>query len=316
MNVSISICTWNRAKLLDQTLEKMRNLRIPEGVEWEVLVVNNHCTDDTDDVIRCHQKSLPLRHLHEDRPGKSYAVNLSVREAQGDLILFTDDDVLVAEDWIATYVAAANDWPDASFFGGTVDYWFESEPPRWLFRNLRLLTAHYALRNVSPSIIPFPDGESPFGANMAIRREALKAFQFNTNLGPTKNNQVRGEELELLKRMKDAGHKGIWVGPAKVRHFIPTERLNKKFIWEWSRGHGRSYVRVFGMPECPTVGGVPRWVLRKYIEKRLQSLFLNPFKNAAWVKSYIWSAYLQGIMDEVRDSQKRAMMDALPATSS
>jgi hypothetical protein len=54
MHVTVAICTWNRAGLLAQTLEQMRQLVIPPGVTWELIVVNNNCTDDTDQVIaRC-----------------------------------------------------------------------------------------------------------------------------------------------------------------------------------------------------------------------------------------------------------------------
>ena len=46
VSVSVVICTWNRAGLLDQTLARMRELHVPAGLAWELLVVNNNCTDD------------------------------------------------------------------------------------------------------------------------------------------------------------------------------------------------------------------------------------------------------------------------------
>ena len=59
--ISVAICTWNRAQLLDQTLDHLTRVRIPEGAEWEVLVVNNNCTDNTDRVLEKHFSHLPLR---------------------------------------------------------------------------------------------------------------------------------------------------------------------------------------------------------------------------------------------------------------
>ena len=59
--VTVAICTWNRADLLDRTLAQMHRLWIPEGVTWELLVVNNNCTDHTDEVINRHAAALPLR---------------------------------------------------------------------------------------------------------------------------------------------------------------------------------------------------------------------------------------------------------------
>ena len=63
--ITVAICTWNRAQLLDQTLTEMRKLRIPPGIEWELLVVNNNCTDDTDGVLDRHEGRLPIRRLFE-----------------------------------------------------------------------------------------------------------------------------------------------------------------------------------------------------------------------------------------------------------
>ena len=75
MKITVAICTWNRAALLDQTLCEMHKLEIPAGVEWELLVVNNNCTDGTDAVVAEHAKGLPILRLFEARPGLSNAGN-------------------------------------------------------------------------------------------------------------------------------------------------------------------------------------------------------------------------------------------------
>src|SRR5271157_1710832 len=73
--VSVTICTWNRAAILDRTLESFRSLRVPDGVEWELLLVDNNCTDETPEVARCHAVHLPLRLLVEPVQGVSIARN-------------------------------------------------------------------------------------------------------------------------------------------------------------------------------------------------------------------------------------------------
>ena len=85
MHVTVAICTWNRARLLDQTLTGLHALRIPEGITWELLVVNNRSTDDTDAVISRHADTLRLRRLCEPKQGLSNARNCAVRAARGDL---------------------------------------------------------------------------------------------------------------------------------------------------------------------------------------------------------------------------------------
>lgn len=63
MLLSVGICTWNRAASLDRTLAALATVHIPTGWDWEVLVVNNNSTDDTDQVIARHAMALPIRRV-------------------------------------------------------------------------------------------------------------------------------------------------------------------------------------------------------------------------------------------------------------
>ena len=111
MKLSIVICTWNRSSLLAQTLEQFTRLRVPEHSTWEVLIVNNACTDDTDAVIKRFDGSLPIRRLFEAVAGHTHARNCAIRHATGDLLIWTDDDVLVSEDWLTRYEEAYARYP-------------------------------------------------------------------------------------------------------------------------------------------------------------------------------------------------------------
>src|SRR6266511_1998288 len=163
MLVSVAICTWNRARLLDLTLAELRRLRVPEGVEWELLVVNNNSPDDTAAVVARHAPHLPLRALTELRQGLSHARNAAVTAARGDLVLFTDDDVLVDPEWLAGYVAAARRWPDAAYFGGLIAPFYERRPPAWVEANLGCLFGMLVLRDFGPHPAPSAEEPHPFG---------------------------------------------------------------------------------------------------------------------------------------------------------
>jgi len=121
MDATIIICTFNRSALLDKTLERLRCLDVSASADWEILVVNNNSNDDTDAVIRRHSEQLPIRPLWEPRQGKSHAANLAVSEARGDLLLWTDDDVLVERGWLRAYVEAAQAYPHVSIFGRPIE---------------------------------------------------------------------------------------------------------------------------------------------------------------------------------------------------
>jgi glycosyltransferase involved in cell wall biosynthesis len=283
----------------------MCDLRIPQGIAWELLIVNNNCSDHTDAIIARYSDCLPIRRVVELRTGKSHAANTAITLARGELILWTDDDVLVDSEWLAEYVEVSKAWPDAQFFGGTVDPYFEIEPPQWLNNNLKRIRNLYAILELGADVRPLLAGEMPVGANMAIRAKLLRQFRFNTDLGPSRKNQIRGEEIELLERLMAHGHRGVWVGTAKVRHFIPAERLTGRFLWDWYRGSGRTVVRRNQIQECAYICGVPRWVLCMYIKYRLLSVCLYPLKNGRWLDAFRKAAQLRGVMEE---SRKRISM--------
>lgn len=298
MQVTVAICTWNRAALLDQTLARLAEVAAPPDVSWELIVVNNNCTDDTDSVLERHAGRLPLRRLFEPSPGLCHARNAAIGAARGELLVWTDDDVLVEPDWLAAYVAAARQWPQASFFGGSVEPLYAETPPRWLANHFDQVAGAYAVRRLGPDDRPLADHEFPFGANMAQRTEVVRQFLFDQAFGLEGDGQVRGDEVDLAERLRARGHRGVWVGTARVRHYIPAERLTARYLWNYYEGQGRSQVRRGDVASCVELFGLPRWAMRRYVEQRALSLVLSPLKNAAWLRAYRSAAALRGVLNE------------------
>jgi glucosyl-dolichyl phosphate glucuronosyltransferase len=298
MFVSVVICTWNRANLLDRTLNAMRRLVIPQEIEWELLVVNNNSTDDTDAIIERHARQLPIRRLVETRPGKSHAANLAVDSARGELVVCTDDDVLVDPDWLTEYVKAARGHPEATFFGGTVTPWFETRPPRWIVRHLSSIRFCFAICDLGPAVRPLGPREAPVGANMAFRTGVLRTYRFDSRLGPRKEDPRNGEETELIDRLRRAKHEGLWVGSARVQHFIPSARLKSQPVYTWHRWQGRVLARSINFGARPRLLlGIPLWVFRSYWTARLKAFLLSPFKGPSWLKAFLDSAKWKGCME-------------------
>jgi glycosyltransferase involved in cell wall biosynthesis len=300
MNVTVAICTWNRAKLIDQTLAQMRQLRIPDGVEWELLVVDNNCNDGTDAVLTSYTAKLPLRKLKESRQGKSHAANLAVANTTADLLIWTDDDVLVDENWLAEYVRAANAWPEASFFGGRIDPLYEVEPPAW-FRKYEY--ALLPLRSLDAEERLLTPREQVFGANMAFRLPVMKRYPFDPDLGRVGATFVLGEEAAIINRMYDDGHLGVWVPSAAIKHVVPAARMKSKNVWRYMHGLGRMNVRMKEF--CPSgheLGGAPRWLYPQYVKAfaayawQVVTRQDDPFpamRQAAWLEGVIVECWHQ-----------------------
>jgi glucosyl-dolichyl phosphate glucuronosyltransferase len=288
MKLTVVICTWNRAKLLNQTLSRMIELCIPRGVTWELLVVNNNSTDNTESVLAYYADRLPIRKVFEATPGLSNARNRAIREVQGDLILWTDDDVLVDNDWIAAYATAAQRWPIAAFFGGPIEPWFEGEPPRWLQQIYSRVENSFAARNLGREPRLLNDGKFPFGANMAVRTTEQRRYLFNPELGLRPSSRLLGEESVLFEEMTRNGLEGRWVPEAKVQHFIPKSRQTIKYLRSYYRGYGQYCTLKTNQEPGARLFGRPRWMWRKAVENdMLFYLKRLCFKPESWIDNLI-----------------------------
>jgi glycosyltransferase involved in cell wall biosynthesis len=297
MNISIGICTWNRCELLRAGLEAMTRLAIPAGVDWEVLVVNNNCTDATDDVVKSFEMRLPIRGLFEARPGKSNALNAAIREARGECILWTDDDTRVDEGWVAAYCRAFERWPAAAVFGGAIDPWFEDRPPAWLSRVMDRIGNAYAVRDFGTEPVGLADDVVPFGANMAVRRDVQVRYTYNAALGPRPGIPLRGEETAIVRQMLKDGLEGWWIPDARVRHFIPKSRQRVKFVREFFFGQGLYYGTELPVGKYPEVFGRPRYLWRQALESEARyrggRLFRSP---EVWIQHLAEAAQAWGQM--------------------
>ena len=134
MDFTVAICTWNRAALLKRTLQAFQKVRLPPGASWELLVVNNRCTDNTDEVLASFEGVLPLRGLFQERQGQSAARNLALAEFKGDRLLWTDDDVEPDPDWILALLDTFNEEQADVVFGPSFPIWV-TRRPSWFGRS-------------------------------------------------------------------------------------------------------------------------------------------------------------------------------------
>ena len=240
MRVQIAICTWNRARLLDRTLDQMRRVEVPTDTQVEFLIVDNASQDDTREVISHYAETLNIRSLAEDQQGHCHARNRAIAAADGDLIVWTDDDVLVDKKWIWHYVAAAKEQSEVAFWGGPILPEFVDRRPLWIKENWKRCKGCFAVRDLGETPVEFDPSTLPYGANFAVRTDVQKQFTFNTDLGRKGNLVVGDDEIELLRRILDRGYRGRWLPQAKVAHLIPAERTTEKYVGDYFYGQGRN----------------------------------------------------------------------------
>lgn len=307
MLLTVTICTFNRAESLRRTLESLVAIRIPESARWEVLVVNNNCSDHTDAVIAAFADRLPIRREFEPRPGASHARNRAVETAKGEYLVWTDDDVVVDREWLAAYANAFRRHPEAAVFGGTIRPRYEQPVVKWVAESEALLAAPYCIRDLGEKPLPLSIAgyRLPLGANFAVRAQEQRAFLYDPQLGPGPNSQRRGEEHDVIEKILESGAIGYSVPDALVEHCIGQERQTISYLTRYFEGAGEAdaYLRRQG---ASLYFGVPRWLWRGLIEGwLLYHLHRKISPGPVWVTHLKNYAYARGAIRYWIDHRKR-----------
>ena len=240
MRFTVAICTWNRAALLGEALGRLARAQRPAG-DWELLVVNNNSTDDTERVLETFEGRLPLRRAFEERQGLSHARNAAVKEAGGEYIVWTDDDVFVREGWLAAYARAVERHPEAAVFGGPIRPRFEGTPPAWLSDTWQEVGPAFAARDLGDEPFELRVGKLPYGANYVVRAREQRLFPYDPALGRVKSGGALGEETAVIRAILAAGGTGWWVPDASVEHWIPKERQTVSYLRSYYALQGRTF---------------------------------------------------------------------------
>ncbi|WP_160164501.1 glycosyltransferase family 2 protein [Pedosphaera parvula] len=280
MDTSVIICTRNRAGSLKETLESVKELRSMLGLQQEVLVVDNGSSDETQAVVKQTQfAEIKLRYVFESRPGLAVARNRGVKEARGRLLLFTDDDVRLPQNWIELMCSPILEGR-ADAVVGRVKLAPELERG-WM-------TATHRSWLASTEGVDFGNPERLVGANMALNRAVFeKVPMFDEELGAGALGS--GEETLFSLQLKEAGFRLGAVPASEVWHFFGEERLRRR-SWlaacmqqgksgaylnhHWrherlARARYRLYAnlaryyfwRVVKWKECRRAEGIPLWEL-------------------------------------------------------
>ena len=175
MNVSVILCTYNRSESLAKALASIAQSRVPESIQWEVLVVDNNSRDATRSVVEefCRRDPSMFRYLFEPQQGKSCALNAGIQAARGEILAFTDDDVTVEPTWLQNLTSSLTNGVWAGAGGRTLPEKTFSAP-RWMASEDRYALGPLAMFDLGCE--PRELIEPLFGNNMAYRREAFEKY--------------------------------------------------------------------------------------------------------------------------------------------
>ena len=281
MDISIILATYKRPDTLEMVLQSFCRLNY-EGIEWEILIVDNAGGDEAHKVVEQFKKELPVTLIIQTSLGKSNALNTAMAEARGELFLFTDDDVEVDPNWLIATWKGVKNRPQYSVFGGRILPIF---PDGIGTANLPIDFTHTWVKGC----YAIADSESEegeyhpwmvFGPNWAIRSTLYNlGYAFRTDIGPG-TELIVGEETELAYRLHKAGYAPAYLPQSLVYHTVRPEQLTVRWLYRRVFKSGRSWALNGGLPNVPLLFGVPRYlyksVILKYFKYLTSFLQTNP----------------------------------------
>jgi glycosyltransferase involved in cell wall biosynthesis len=229
--VSIVIPTYNRARLLGPTLESVKNMRVPEGMAIELLVIDNNCTDNTPQIIKqaAQDSEIHITRIVEKQQGLCYGRNRGLQEAQYEHVVYLDDDIEVAEDWLLGYFDAVQQLA-ADCVVGPVFPKFEREPPAFLTeRVLDSVTSTYSRKGDRMMLLPQNVANEVPGCNFGVRKSvAIEIGGFDNSLDRVGSGLLAGGDWEFGLRLVASGRRVAYQPRCTIQHIITLQKLSGK----------------------------------------------------------------------------------------
>jgi len=276
MKISVIICTYNRSKSLLKTLESFREVLHPKEAAWELILVDNNSKDATQEITRKFMKSslFSCKYLFENKQGLSYARNTGVAEASGDILSFTDDDVIVDKYWLQNIEREFKN-NDVVCIGGKILPIWENPQPEWLKGDL---LQFLALQDLGEEKIKL---ENPviWGANLSIRSSMFQKYgHFDPTLGNIEGKLYGGEETKFIRLLMENGEIVLYCPDILVHHCIPGFRMKKSYFRKWVYDKGELKAIQMGEYRLRNIRGIPLYMVReaggdfiRYLGKQVSS---------------------------------------------
>jgi glycosyltransferase involved in cell wall biosynthesis len=263
MQLDVIIPTYNRAALLARALESLLAASVPAGLDTRITIVDNNSNDDTGELVRREAARFGgrLNYLFEPQQGRSHALNAGIRSTTGDLVGMLDDDEEVHPSWFTCVHSAFQDCT-VDFVGGPYVPRWPGKVPEWLPHNYRGVIGWV---DGGDTVRPF-DASYPgilMGGNAVLRRSILdRVGLYATSVGRIGTRLLASEDEDFYHRLLAAGARGRYLPDLIIYHYVPPERLTKKYYRRWCFWRGVSRGMLDGTRPMPVAyfGGIPRYL--------------------------------------------------------
>lgn len=271
VRLSVIVCTHNpRRKHLTAVLAALRSQTLAVS-EWELLVVDNHSTEAVSGWLNLDWHPHG-RMVSESRIGLTRARLRGIAESKAELLVFVDDDNVLAPDYLAVTSSLAERHPRLGIWSGRIDLEFESPPPEWTRKYWPFLV-HRPIEQDATSGEVRLEEPLPVGAGMCVRRAVAEAYvaeaknsKLRINLGRCGGDLVSAEDTDLaLLACARGWQRGVFAS-LRLRHLIPPERVTEDYLVRLTEGiqfSGFVVKRLHGISAVPPP--INAWWHLKYL---------------------------------------------------
>ncbi|MEM0981635.1 MAG: hormogonium polysaccharide biosynthesis glycosyltransferase HpsE [Cyanobacteria bacterium P01_H01_bin.58] len=293
LDITVAIPTYNGASRLPQVLERLKAQTSAADIRWEILVVDNNSQDNTAEAVQQHQtqwpSAIPLRYCFESRQGAAFARQLAIREAQGALVGFLDDDNLPEPNWVAEAVAFSRQYPKAGAFSGRIYGAYETEPPE----GFEKIKAFLAIRDHGPQVMSFAplDLRLPPAASLIVRKQAwLESVPKEPTLtGKLPGLFIQGDDYEPMIYLHKANWEILYNPRLITHHQIPQQRFEKAYLLTLAKGCGLATYQLKCIRATPQEAMM---VFMRTVGGNLRRLIMHGFKY----RQRIWHELEPGML--------------------
>lgn len=272
LKVSVIIATYNRCDQLKMCIDSLLDQVCNGGFCYDIVVVDNNSSDATKGMVLDYQLKHDgkIEYVFVPEQGKSNALNKGVEIASGDIIAFTDDDVIADKQWLAYMVNTFKN-NDCACVGGRVLPLYPDETPEWIKGDKDQMAGIVVTCDNGEEIKEFKKGMNEFlGANYAFKKDVFKNVgNFRTDMGPGISKPTTGEDREFVGRLIKNNMSVYYCGQALIRHPVDLSRAKLMSIIKWNISLGRAVARKeYENTQQRMVHwcGVPRYLFKGIIQ--------------------------------------------------
>jgi glycosyltransferase involved in cell wall biosynthesis len=289
--VSVIICCYNSGDKLIATLKHLAIQKRVANIPFELIVVDNNCSDKTIDILTVTWRGLnlpfPLSIVQQPVPGLNYARQKGIKNAKYDYLILCDDDNWLCEDYLLKVYNLFEDMPEVAVIGGVGEATADKPIPSWF---VKLQGFGYAVGNEGRQT-GYVD--SVYGAGMGLRKQVISTLlneEFSFILSDrTGTNLLSGGDTEISILIKKSGYNIYFDSSLTFKHYLTSNRLQWNYYLRLRRSFGKAsaYLQLYNLTDLSEQS-------LKNTNRVIQILSFIKFGFLHW-KYMLFSNYLKNV---------------------